>query len=81
VRVSRPTWPPPPIVAVILGAALLHEKVPSSPAYLAGYVGCVFAIVLGAIQLADDARPDPEADDGRPEPIPLVDQPGAGQPE
>ncbi len=47
-----------PVVAVILGAVLLREHVPSSPVYLAGYAGCLIAIVLGSIQLADD-KPEP----------------------
>ena len=36
-----------PVVAVILGAVLLREHVPSSPVYIVGYAGCLIAIVLG----------------------------------
>jgi drug/metabolite transporter (DMT)-like permease len=42
-----------PVVAVILGAALLREHVPASPPYLLGYLGCLIAVVVGSIQLAD----------------------------
>ncbi len=60
-----------PVVAVILGAMLLREHVPSSTPHVIGYLVCLAAMVLGSIQLAADASttPRPSA------------QPTAGQPE
>ena len=42
-----------PLVAVLLGALLLHEAVPISPWYVIGYVLCFAAIVYGTIRLAN----------------------------
>jgi drug/metabolite transporter (DMT)-like permease len=41
-----------PVAAVVLGAVLLHQHVPSSPAHIVVYVGCLAAIVAGAVRLA-----------------------------
>ena len=41
-----------PVVAVVLGAALLHERLPVSAVHLAAYVLCVGVVVLGTAQLA-----------------------------
>jgi drug/metabolite transporter (DMT)-like permease len=41
-----------PVLAVVLGAVLLHETLPSSPLYVGAYVACVAAILVGAVQLA-----------------------------
>jgi hypothetical protein len=41
-----------PVVAVVLGAALLHERVPASPLTLVAYLACVACVLAGAIQLA-----------------------------
>jgi len=41
-----------PLVAVALGAALLHEKVPGSLPAFAAYTGCLACIVVGTIWLA-----------------------------
>ncbi|HEY3716890.1 MAG TPA: DMT family transporter [Jatrophihabitantaceae bacterium] len=52
-----------PVVAVVLGAALLHEHVPAGPFYVLGYLACLAAIVAGTITLANPpavlvAQPD-----------------------
>lgn len=41
-----------PVAAVILGAVLLREHVPSGGAHVCVYVLCLAAIVVGAVQLA-----------------------------
>jgi drug/metabolite transporter (DMT)-like permease len=41
-----------PVAAVVLGAVLLHERVPAGPVHLLGYLLCLAAIVAGAIRLA-----------------------------
>lgn len=41
-----------PVVAVVLAAALLHERLPASPGHLAAYLACVAALALGTLQLA-----------------------------
>ncbi|TQJ51213.1 DMT family transporter [Phycicoccus sp. SLBN-51] len=41
-----------PVVAVVLGAALLHEQLPLSPGHVAAYLLCVAAVALGTAQLA-----------------------------
>jgi hypothetical protein len=41
-----------PVIAVILGAALLHENVSTSPLHVIGYVLCLAAILFGAVRLA-----------------------------
>jgi hypothetical protein len=52
-----------PVVAVALGAVLLHEDVPGSPLHLLAYVACVAAIILGAVRLADRTRDNEKPDD------------------
>jgi hypothetical protein len=42
-----------PVVAVVLGGALLHEHVPAGPGYVAGYLACLAAIVAGTVRLAN----------------------------
>jgi len=41
-----------PVVAVALGAALLHERLPLSPGHVAAYLVCVAVVTAGAAQLA-----------------------------
>ncbi|QGN57424.1 DMT family transporter [Nostocoides sp. HKS02] len=41
-----------PVVAVVLGAALLHERVPVSPPAVTAYVACGLAITAGTVWLA-----------------------------
>jgi drug/metabolite transporter (DMT)-like permease len=41
-----------PLVAVLLGALVLHERVPFSAWFLVGYVACFAVIVAGTIRLA-----------------------------
>jgi drug/metabolite transporter (DMT)-like permease len=41
-----------PVVAVVLGAALLHERLPLSPGHVAAYLLCVAVVAAGAVQLA-----------------------------
>ena len=41
-----------PVVAVFLGAALLHERVPVSPLTLAAYAGCLAVVLASTIWLA-----------------------------
>jgi hypothetical protein len=41
-----------PVAAVVLGAVLLHEHVPSGFGHIAVYVLCLAAIVAGAVRLA-----------------------------
>lgn len=50
-----------PVVAVVLGAALLREHVPAGPAYVLGYLACLAVIVAGTITLANP-RPTPTSD-------------------
>jgi hypothetical protein len=48
-----------PVLAVVLGAVLLHERLPLGGWHVAGYVICLAAILLGAIRLAAfPATPD-----------------------
>jgi len=47
-----------PLVAVLLGALLLHETVPISPLYVVGYLLCFAAIVYGTIRLANSPSLD-----------------------
>jgi hypothetical protein len=42
-----------PTVAVVLGAVLLREHFPHSPAHLAAYAVCLAAVIAGAIRLAE----------------------------
>lgn len=51
-----------PLIAVLLGAVLLHEHVPLSAGHLIAYSLCLAAVVAGAIRLAD---PDSGAVDSR----------------
>ena len=46
-----------PVMAVLLGALLLHEDVPVSAGHLAAYAACLGAIVYGAVRLAADPVP------------------------
>jgi drug/metabolite transporter (DMT)-like permease len=41
-----------PVVAVVLGAALLHERLPVSPGHVTAYLLCVAVVAAGATQLA-----------------------------
>jgi hypothetical protein len=41
-----------PVVAVALGAALLHERLPLSPGHLTVYLLCVLVVAAGTVQLA-----------------------------
>lgn len=41
-----------PVVAVVLGAALLHERLPTSPGHVAAYLLCLAVVAGGATQLA-----------------------------
>ncbi len=47
-----------PLVAVLLGAILLHEYVPTSIGHVAAYVACFAVIVAGTVWLARDAPAD-----------------------
>ena len=42
-----------PLMGVVLGAVLLHERIPLSAGHLAAYLLCLLAVVLGAVRLAD----------------------------
>lgn len=58
-----------PLAAVLLGAILLHERIPLGPWHLLGYVLCLVAVVAGAVRLAAPAtadRPASPATSGRP---------------
>jgi drug/metabolite transporter (DMT)-like permease len=52
-----------PVVAVLLGALLLHERVPISAFTVLGYVLCLVAVVFGTIRLANpgERRASPPA--------------------
>lgn len=50
-----------PVVAVVLGAVLLHEDVPMAPLYVLAYLGCLGAVIVGAIQLARASEREPGA--------------------
>ncbi len=41
-----------PVAAVLLGAVLLHERVPAGAGHVLGYLLCLAAIVAGAVRLA-----------------------------
>ena len=43
------------VAAVVLGAVLLHERVPAGAAHVVGYLLCLGAIVAGAVRLAEPA--------------------------
>ena len=45
-----------PVVAVVLGAVLLHERVPATPWAIIGYLVCLGAILFGAVRLAADPK-------------------------
>jgi hypothetical protein len=45
-----------PVVAVLLGALLLHERLPSGPGFAVLYGACLAAVVLGTVRLADARR-------------------------
>lgn len=42
-----------PLMAVFLGVVLLREHIPVSPAHVVAYVLCLFAVIAGAIRLAN----------------------------
>jgi drug/metabolite transporter (DMT)-like permease len=42
-----------PVIAVLLGGVLLHERVPLGPFVILAYVGCLASIIAGTIRLAD----------------------------
>jgi drug/metabolite transporter (DMT)-like permease len=44
-----------PLIGVVLGAILLHEHIPLSPAHCIAYVACLGAVIAGAIRLAEPA--------------------------
>jgi drug/metabolite transporter (DMT)-like permease len=44
-----------PASAVIIGAVLLHERLPHGPGYVVAYALCLAAVVVGAIRLARPA--------------------------
>src|SRR6476661_4031968 len=46
-----------PVVAVVLGAALLHGRLPLSPGHVAAYLLCVLVVAAGATQLARGLSP------------------------
>jgi drug/metabolite transporter (DMT)-like permease len=43
-----------PVVAVLLGAILLNERVPASALAALAYVGCLAAVLYGAVRLASE---------------------------
>jgi drug/metabolite transporter (DMT)-like permease len=43
-----------PLVAVALGAVLLHERLPVSAPHVVGYLGCFAVVVAGTVWLARD---------------------------
>jgi hypothetical protein len=45
-----------PVVAVVLGAVLLHERVPATPWAIVGYLVCLGAILFGAVRLAAEPK-------------------------
>jgi hypothetical protein len=51
-----------PVVAVLLGAILLNERIPESPLPIIAYVACLAAILYGAIRLAVDPHSEPVAE-------------------
>ena len=48
-----------PVVAVVLGAALLHERLPLSAGHVAAYLLCVAVVAAGAVQLARGLSSEP----------------------
>jgi hypothetical protein len=48
-----------PVVAVVLGAVLLHEDVPVGGLFLPAYAICLLAIVAGTVRLANPPAPAP----------------------
>jgi hypothetical protein len=49
-----------PVVAIVLGVALLREHIPTGPSYIVGYLACLLGIIIGSVRLAD---PPPESAD------------------
>lgn len=45
-----------PVVAVVLGATLLHEHVPAGPAHVLGYLACLAVAVAGIYELSHPRR-------------------------
>lgn len=41
-----------PVIAIVLGAVLLHEDLPFSPLHIAAYAACLAVILVGAVRLA-----------------------------
>jgi drug/metabolite transporter (DMT)-like permease len=58
-----------PLVAVLLGALLLHEDVPVSGLHVCAYVLCFAAIVYGTIRLANSPSLDEPAETGATGPL------------
>jgi drug/metabolite transporter (DMT)-like permease len=58
-----------PLVAVLLGALLLHEEIPVSPLYIVGYLLCFGAVVYGTIRLANSPSLDPTREAARADPL------------
>jgi drug/metabolite transporter (DMT)-like permease len=46
-----------PVIAVLLGGILLHERVPLGPFVIIAYVACLAAIIAGTIRLANPPQP------------------------
>jgi drug/metabolite transporter (DMT)-like permease len=55
-----------PLVAVILGTALLHEDLPVNPLTILAYAGCFAAVVAGTIRLANPPIPKDQPPTDRP---------------
>jgi drug/metabolite transporter (DMT)-like permease len=54
-----------PVAAVVLGAVLLHERVPAGGTHVVSYLLCLAAIVLGAVRLAAPPSGTMAADEHR----------------
>jgi hypothetical protein len=59
-----------PVAAVVLGAVLLHERVPAGAGHVLAYLACLAAVVAGAIRLGAPPRdrPGPRAQPSAVEP-------------
>lgn len=55
-----------PMTAVLFGVILLREHIPFGPWYVIGYVLCLVAVVIGAVQLAAPATADRVGSSDRP---------------
>ena len=58
-----------PLTAVLLGAVLLREHIPTRPWHLVGYACCLAAVIIGTVRLAVPAAGDAEPA-GQTEPAP-----------